>query len=151
MAVSTYILNALTVTPTVMERIAAKLTESAIDAHPDPNRFSVREVICHLADWEPIFLERLLGAVQQEGYKTVSIDEGELAIKHDYAHQDFGKAMTRFKHGRESLVDFVKSLDDADLAKSLTHHAFGEVKVIDMISFIVGHDVYHIEQLTAFM
>lgn len=58
-SLNNYLLNALEATPEVFERLLRNLSEAEADFRPDAARFSIREVMAHLADWDAIFLERL--------------------------------------------------------------------------------------------
>ena len=60
-AVRKYLLSALAGTPVVADRLLLDVhaDDPRWDFRPEPDRFTLREVVAHLADWEPIHLERL--------------------------------------------------------------------------------------------
>lgn len=147
--VNPYLVGAIAAAPVIFERLLGHVPEAALDARPDPERFTIREVMCHLADWEPFFLERLQGTVSADDYRIVAYDEGQLAIDHDYAHQDVGAALARFKAGRERYCAYVATLDGAALDRTAYHPERGRLTAGDLIAIVVGHDVYHIEQISA--
>ena len=150
-ALTPYIRRALRLAPVIIERLVRKLPPEAIDARPDPARFTIREVICHLADWEPLFLERLRGCVTEPNFVLVTHDEGQLAIEHDYAHQDLEASLARYKAGRDAYATYVETLSNQDLDKVATHPELGVMTATGLIELVVGHDVYHIEQISAFL
>jgi uncharacterized damage-inducible protein DinB len=147
--VNPYIRSALGFSPTIIERLVAKLPSGAFDARPDPDRFTVREAICHLADWEPFFLERLIGAVTIDNFRIVPYDEGQLAIDNDYANQDIERTLKRFRIGRSTYIAYVETLSLEDLDRPAYHPERGHLTAGDLIDMVVGHDVYHIEQISA--
>src|SRR5437879_4197786 len=53
-----YVLAGLTGSPDVLEALLKDVgpNDPAWDKRPDPERFTIREVLAHLADWEGIFL-----------------------------------------------------------------------------------------------
>ena len=55
----TYLYKGLKLSPPAVERIIARIPQHAYDTKTDPERFTLREAISHLADWEPINLYRL--------------------------------------------------------------------------------------------
>lgn len=46
-----YLVGALDGAPDVFESLLAGLTDAEIDRRPDPDRFTLREMMAHLADW----------------------------------------------------------------------------------------------------
>jgi len=55
-----YLLLDLDSAPDVLARMLQGVTDPAVfDARPDPARFTLREMVAHLADWEAVFLRRL--------------------------------------------------------------------------------------------
>ncbi|MHB8635381.1 MAG: DinB family protein [Fimbriimonadaceae bacterium] len=149
--VNPYIRNALRCNPIIIERLVGRLPVSAYDERPDPDRFTIREVVCHLADWEPFFLERLKGAVSTDNFQITAYDEGQLALDNDYAHQDVQDALRRYKTGRDAYVALVATLTDDSLDRPAFHPEQGRLTAGDLINIVVGHDVYHIEQITSRM
>lgn len=147
--INPYIFGALESGPAIIDRLIHRLPASKLDDRPDPDRFTVREVICHLADWEPFFLERLKGAVTEDNFQIVAYDEGQLAIENGYATQDVGAAIERYKAGRKQYIAYAASLSEADLDRPAYHPERGHLTAADLIDIVVGHDVYHVDQLSA--
>jgi uncharacterized damage-inducible protein DinB len=147
--VNPYIRRSLRFTPLIIERLVKQLPDSAFDERFDPDRFTLREALCHLADWEPFFLERLKGAVTQDNFQITAYDEGQLAIDNDYTHQDVRKALERYKAGREAYANYAESLTAEQLDRPAFHPEQGALTAGDLIDIVVGHDVYHIEQNSA--
>ena len=147
--VNPYIRRSLRFNPVIIERLVVKLPASAFDDRPDPDRFTIREVLCHLADWEPFFLERLRGAVTVDNFQITPYDEAQLVIDNDYAHQDPHEALKRYKAGRENYAAYVETLSPEVLDRPAFHPEQGRLTAGDLINMVVGHDVYHIEQISA--
>ena len=52
-----YLLLDLESAPDVLARLLADMSDPAVyDRTPDPDRFTLREMVAHLADWEAVFL-----------------------------------------------------------------------------------------------
>src|SRR5689334_12368800 len=98
-----YVLAGLSSTPEVLATILKGLdsSDSAWDFRPDPERFTLREMVAHLADWDPIFLHRLERIRDEDNPNLPDLDEGQIAIESDYAHQDPVENLNRFRQGRE--------------------------------------------------
>src|SRR5436190_13009197 len=109
-----YVLSGLSSTPDVLETIlrGKESSDPIWDFRPDPDRFTLREMVAHLADWEPIFMERFQRTRSETEPRLPDYDEGKIAIERDYAHSDPIANLARFRAGRASLVTFLQSLDD---------------------------------------
>lgn len=148
---SPYLLRSPLNTLTVIERVMKLIPAARWDEALHPVRFTPREVIAHLADWEPIFLERITKGVQVAGYVIQPYDESERAITYKYASQDVPGAMARFHKARLMTIEFAETLSDDQLRKPVTHPDYGDMQVIDIVHMLAGHDAYHIDQLTEYL
>ncbi|MFN8138565.1 MAG: DinB family protein [Fimbriimonadales bacterium] len=142
-----YCLRALEMTPRLLEREIRRIGPSGWDARPHPDRFTPREDVCHLADWEPIMLTRIKVGVETPGGAIVAYDEGVIAIEHDYASKDPLAEAANFKADRAKTIEYIKSLKPEDFEKTVEHPERGTTKVNDLITMLVAHDVYHIEHM----
>jgi hypothetical protein len=144
--VRNYLCSGLAAGPMVVEQLLVGLSEAQADARPDPERFTIREVVAHLADWEQIWLVRLTRIATEDRPFLEDIDEGEMAIENDYAHLEVADSLRRFTEGRARLVTLLRGLEgEAWLREGVRHRdapsndGFAEM--------ILGHDGYHFEQV----
>lgn len=145
-----YVLNGLEAAPLLLETLAAGLTDDEADRRPDPERFTLREVLSHLADWEAIWRERITRIVQEDNPHLPDYDEGKFAVEGDYAHRDVAEQLATFRAGREALVAFLRGLEPADWERPGLREVVGPVTIDDLATMMVGHDGYHYRQLIEF-
>jgi hypothetical protein len=143
-----YLFSGLEHGPIVIGRLMEKL-HSQLDKPTGPDRFTPREVVAHLADWEPILLGRIRQCVEQPGSTLIAYDEGEMALEHDYAHSDPAAMAESYKAGRAKTVAYLRALPAEDWHKATVHPERGEMKVYEWAAALIGHDMYHIEQLSS--
>ena len=136
--------------PVIFERLYALLPETSWDRREE-GRFTPREVIAHLVDWEPIFRDRIRAAIREDMAPVDSIDEEELAKKHDYANQSVETNLHRFREERQETVDLVLSLEPEQRRRQYVHSEMGPISIADTLAVIGHHDAYHVEQITAFL
>jgi uncharacterized damage-inducible protein DinB len=133
--------------PTLLENALKNITDAELDARPDPERFTLREVICHLADWEPIWLERMTRIVGEDTPTLPGYDEEQMVIDNNYASQSAQSALKRFKTGREATVVFLLAREDADWGRVGVREEVGEMTLLMLAAMITGHDLYHLKQI----
>src|SRR5690349_2214834 len=105
-----YLLTGLENSPAIQRTLCKAVTDW--DAKPGPDRFTVREALAHLADWEPIWLQRMMRTKAEDVPDLPDIDEGVMAIEHDYASSDPIESLDKYASGREALVIFLRGLSD---------------------------------------
>ncbi len=143
-----YLTNVLDVGPRVTARLCRRLATDQWDTPTGPGRFSPREVLAHLADWEPIFLARMRQAVEEPGSVIEPYDEGQRAIDNDYAGQDPDSNLAAFGRSRGETLAWLKGLEPAQMESHVAHPERGSMTVADMANMLLGHDLYHLDQLS---
>jgi hypothetical protein len=143
-----YLFSALEAAPSLFGTLLEGLTEEEADRRPDPNRFTLREVIAHLADWDPVFLDRMT-RIRFEDHPTLpGYDEGQWAIDHDYAHTDWREQLASFTERRQALVAFLHSCGPDDWARTANRPEIGILTIESQALLIPLHDAYHLRQVS---
>jgi len=146
-----YLFGELRKAPDSIARIAAAVPRERWDDRTDPDRFSLREAIAHLADWEPIHLSRMIVAVTAPGTDVEAYDEVELAAKNGYSSRDVNSELERFRQGRARIMEWIDSRSKDEWANIVVHPEKGAMTLYDQFNLLLAHDAYHIEHLTQFL
>lgn len=146
--VRTYLFHDLEAAPLLMARVLDGAQDW--DRRRDPDRFSLREMIAHVADWEDIWQERIRRIATEDNPFLPSVDEGELVTKHDYAGQDPQANIARYQTGRRALVASIRALPDSAWTRPAYREFVGDVDFLQQVAMIVGHDGYHLKQAIEF-
>lgn len=148
-----YIHLCLNSTPAVLQALVGSLPADSDfwDFRSDPERFSAREVLAHLADWNPIFQSRLSLTLAEDHPTLPRIDEERLPIEHGYATQDPLDALRRFCSSRETLVEMVAAFDDEDWERVARREDMGDVTMADIVVLVAIHDAYHGRQIAEYL
>ena len=142
-----YLFSALESTPILLVGALSNLTDAEADFRPDPARFTLREVLAHLADWDPVFSERLT-RMQREDHPTLpGYDEGVWAIEHDYASSDWREQLALFTDRRRALVAQVRAFAAEDWPRTADRPEIGVLSMQDLTMLIPQHDIYHLRQV----
>lgn len=143
-----YIIHGLRATPEILRKLLELIPLDQIDMPTHPDRFSPREVVAHLADWEAILRdERMARAVREPGCVIAPYDESIRAIEQGYSTSDISIQLARFAAERARTVAFIESLTEEQRQIEFMHPERGPTTVGEHAAGMLGHDVYHIEQL----
>lgn len=142
-----YLLEGLASGPSVVKTLVGRISPQHYDTVVSPDRFTVREIVAHLADWEAIWRERAEhGQAQTEG-TVQAMDEGERAAAQNYATWDVEQSLAMYVQRRAEFVARVRSLSAEEMDRTYLHPAFGPISVWVHCVMLAGHDLYHIQQL----
>ena len=141
-----YVLAGLAASPAILDELLRGITAAQADARPDPERFTIREAIAHMADWEPIWLARVLKILAEDAPTIESLDEGEFAVRNRYHETDFSEQAARFAEGRAALVSALRPLT-ADEWLRVGIREWGPLTLDGFAAMILGHDGYHLHQV----
>lgn len=144
-----YIISSLEMAPRVMSLLLEGHAENdpIWDFRPNPNRFSLREMIAHVADWNDIYRERIEMTRDQQNPALPNRDEGKIAEERDYAHSNPVENVRRFIRTRATLVGIIRDLSESDWRRPAFRENVGPLDMGEQIASIAGHDGYHINQV----
>src|SRR5687767_654533 len=146
-----YLMEGLGAGPVVIGKMLADSAGMDYDRRPDPERFTLREVLAHLADWEPIWLERIQRMAEEDEPHLLGYDEGQRAIDDDYAHADPHRQLQRFRDGRAKLLAYLRNLPPESWSRRGIHSEWSELNISSMAVLILGHDGYHTKQVAEWL
>jgi uncharacterized damage-inducible protein DinB len=141
----------LTLGPTILKRLMAQIDASRYDERLAPDRFTLREVIAHVADLEPVILGRMQLALSTPGAAVSNWDQDQEAITKNYSSWDVWASLETFAAERSKPLELYESLTDEQTRRTVNHPLLGEMSIFDLAVFALGHDAYHVEQLSRYL
>ena len=131
-------------TPEKLEALFSRLSAEQIDEKLAPGKWSVREVLAHLADCELAFGFRLRQAAA--GVEVIQpFDQDDWA--RNYGAYSFRAALTTYRAVRAWNLAFIRSLTDEQKAQVVTHPERGTMTVWTIVETMAGHDRHHLAGL----
>lgn len=145
-----YLYIALEAGPSTVKKLVEVLAAERYDGHRDPDRFTLRESVAHLADHEGVALQRFKVAVDTNGGAVLGYDPTQRGIEQGYAQGDPTAQARVFEERRAATVKYLRGLSGPDWDKIHIHSERGAATVYDQANLLASHDAYHIEHLTRF-
>lgn len=132
------------------DRIAALargISEEQASWKPDPESWSILEVVNHLADEEELdFPVRLKMILEKSEKPWPPIDPEAWVIEGKYNEQDLYESLTRYMTLRNENLGWLDSVENPDW-DTVYEAPFGEIKAGDMFVSWIIHDLVHLRQL----
>ncbi len=110
-----------------------------------PGKWTVRQVIVHVSQWEQIFGVRFRGGLFVPGYIAQPWNQDDLVREFDGV--DGPTALAAFIAVRQMTLALARSLSPAELAQTFQHPERGTIDARDVLVTIAGHGVHHFEQI----
>ena len=134
----------ITTTPGNLERLLGSFSAEQIEKQPAPGKWSLREIMAHLADCEMAFGFRLRQAAA--GVEMIQPFEQDDWAR-NYSAYDFQTAMTTYRALRTWNLAFIRSLTEEQKARAVTHPERGRMTTWTIVETMAGHDLHHLRGL----
>jgi hypothetical protein len=109
-----------------------------------PGKWTFREIMVHVAQWEAIFGYRLTCCVSVPGFEIQAVDQDPLLARASAI--DGPTALAAFVGARGMNIGVVQSCSAADRAATVKHPHYGNLTVQDLIVQMTGHAIHHLKQ-----
>lgn len=121
---------------------AAKLRK-----RPAPEKWSVGEILAHLADAEIVVAWRLRSILAAPGTPIQAYDQDALAAARNYAKHDPRASIEVFRSIRDANLHLYKSLSKEQWKHHGMHSERGEETIERILQMMAGHDINHTIQI----
>ena len=133
------------------ELLAVATTGAAgpeLDFKPE-GKWSVRQIVCHLADTEGALVMRLRQLIAEENPTLIAFDQDAWAEKLDYSKRKISQALEMFRVIRAANYEILKDLPEETFARTGTHNKRGTISLRDMVRLHAEHPESHVKQIQA--
>ncbi|HYL10040.1 MAG TPA: DinB family protein [Candidatus Acidoferrales bacterium] len=142
--------NAVTVqksTPKKIERLIARLSPAQLRRRPAPEKWSITEILAHLAETELVCGYRMRMILSANGTPIQAFDQDAWARSGNYAKTDAKASLKMFRMLRESNLALLRSLPKERWDCFGMHEERGKETIAHMTRMFAGHDVNHLTQI----
>ena len=109
--------------------------------------WTVRDVICHLRDFEQVFLDRACLDGRSGLPHLPFPDPDDVAAERQYNTQNPQAALEAWAATREALLAYFGARSEEDWQRTANHPKRGLMSLQDQLTVTVWHDNNHIEQI----
>jgi uncharacterized damage-inducible protein DinB len=134
-------------TPKKLERLVARAQGSKLRKQPAPGKWSIAEILAHMADTELVFGYRIRTILGAPGTPIQAFDQDKWAQAMSYGKSDPRKSLERFAAFRKANLDLLKSLSPAQQKYHGMHSERGEESIETIAKLCAGHDINHLRQI----
>lgn len=140
-------LETLADTPAALHEATGGLNDTDLRRPEAEGKWSVIEVVRHLADVELVLGFRYRTSAADPGKPVPSIDQDAWARELLYSSADLDETLNDFERVRAINLAFLRRLPDDYWERYALHSDRGRESVADMVRLYAAHDCYHLKQI----
>ncbi len=134
------------------ELVAVSITGAAgseVDYAPEPGKWSIRQIVAHLADAEIVATMRVRQILAEDDPKMQAWDQNAWATKLDYARRKPSQSLETFRRIRGENYELIKDLPETAFERAGMHSDRGRITLRQLVQLIAEHAENHAAQLRA--
>ena len=127
-----------------LRRSVRGLTREQVVARPVAGKWSTLEVVAHLADFEPIFADRMMRVISHERPLLLVADENLFAAVLKYQERDLDEELAVIDATRKKMTRILKGLSAEAVNRVGVHSFKGLVSLEAILTSAVNHLPHHV-------
>lgn len=130
-----------------LARLIRGLSKKQLARKPAPGKWSIAEILAHLADAEIVGAWRMRHIIGNSGQPIQAFDQNIWASTFDYAKRDAAKSLEAFRVLRENNLAMLKALPKELWENYGMHQERGKESIAHIVRMYAGHDLNHLAQV----
>jgi len=131
--------------PEQLRAAVAGLTAKQVRTTAPPGRWSVLEVVCHLADFEIVYADRIKRILAEDRPTMFGGDPDRFAARLDYPSRDLEEELAVIAAIRRQVTRILQQKTAADFERVGIHSDDGPLTLATLLERIAGHIPHHVD------
>jgi hypothetical protein len=128
-----------------VQQAVAGLTRDQVLARPVPGKWSTLEVVCHLADFEPIYADRMKRIIAEDRPALLGASETRFAAALAYHERELNEELNIIEHTRQQMARILRRLPADALNRIGVHNERGPLTLEQMLRSATSHIPHHVQ------
>ena len=133
--------------PAQLKAALARLPRESLDFRPGPGKWSIQDIVFHLAEADLHGYLRGRTIIAEPGAGIQAFDQDKWAASLDVADQPMGEVVDLFRLLREMMARQLRALSEAAWERFVLHPERGPVTLERWLEIYVGHLDAHLRQI----
>ncbi|HKV06389.1 MAG TPA: DinB family protein [Candidatus Acidoferrales bacterium] len=133
--------------PGKLKRLLRRVTASKARKRPAPGKWSIAEIVAHIADTELVGGYRVRAILGEPGTQIIGFDQDAWVTALHYDKRDLRKSLAQYCALREANLALLKSLTPEQWQQHGMHNERGPETVETIVRMFAGHDINHFQQI----
>ena len=133
--------------PVQLKAALGKLPKASLDFRPGPGKWSVQDIVFHLAEADLHGYLRGRTIIAESGAGILAFDQDKWAASLDVADQPMDEVVDLFRLLREMMARQLRALPEAAWEQFVLHPERGRITLERWLEIYVGHLDAHLKQI----
>jgi hypothetical protein len=130
-----------------LDKLTRRLSKKEIRRRPAPGKWSIAEILAHLADAEVVGSWRIRQILGADGTPIQAYDQNVWAETFRYEDRDPRESLKLFRVLRENNLLLLKSVPRKLWENHGMHAERGKETIAQIVRMFAGHDLNHLQQI----
>ena len=140
-------LTALAAPPGKLLRLTRRLTREELLRRPASGKWSIHEIVCHLADAEVANAWRYRKVFAEDEFALTTWDQDRWAAAHNYRRQDLRQVLEQLRTLRARNVALMKLVGRKAWSRTAIHPTLGPLSAEQIFTHQIHHGANHVAQI----
>ncbi len=134
-------------TPALLRQAVAGLDRDALTRPEAPGKWSILQVVRHLADTEIVYGYRIRLILAEDRPAIPGYDQDLWTANLGYQDEDLEASLEEMETARRGTLRLLRRLDDAQWERAGLHAERGRETVRGIFRLLAAHDLIHLRQI----
>jgi hypothetical protein len=134
-------------TPGRLQSLVNGATAAQLTWTTSPTRWSIAQIVAHLADAEVVGAWRFRSVLGQDGIGVQAYDQNVWASAFHYEKAEPGESVAVFSALRRATLRVLRDVDPERLGHTGMHQERGPESISQIVRMYAGHDLNHLGQI----
>ena len=129
---------------TALRTAVAGMSREQLLARPVAGKWSTLELVCHLADFEPILAERMKRVIAFDRPTLLAADENQFVAKLAYHERDVEEELRIVENTRRQMARILRRLPAEAFERVGMHSERGPKTLAELLATATNHIPHHL-------
>jgi uncharacterized damage-inducible protein DinB len=130
--------------PATLRQAVEGLSESELDATPIPGKWSIRQVVCHLADSEILYADRMKRILAEHEPALLNADPDRFLAAIEIRNRQLADELQLIAALRRHMSPILKALQPEHFDRIGIHSIAGPLTLREVLQRAVDHILHHV-------
>jgi len=131
--------------PKQLRHAVVGMSREQLLARPIAGKWSTLEVVAHIADFDPIYVDRMKRVIAEDTPTLLGADEQKFAAALCYHERDLQEELTIIETSRSQFARILRKLPDAALQRIGNHNERGPLTLEKLLTGVNAHIAHHVK------
>jgi hypothetical protein len=133
--------------PAKLAKLLKGISPARARKRPAPGKWSIVEIVAHLADAELVGGYRIRAILGAPGCQVIGFDQDVWVTALHYDKRNLGKSFAQYRALRDANLGLLKTLTPEQWKHHGVHNERGAETIDTIVRMFAGHDLNHFQQI----